>query len=133
MNTLTAWLVRALIAAHFLLLTVLDLHTVSLILRVEAFVLAAGFCIRYARTTWHETDEGRHLMAFSGLVAAFMAVASVNSLVGPYPWRGHVILTLYGLLAWLLWDRMLLLLQAQRQAREAARAAAVAALLDDGK
>lgn len=115
MNTVTAWLVRALIAAHFLLLAVLDIGTVALILRVEGALIALTFAARYSRTTWAQSAEGRHLMAFTVLVVAFLTTASVGSILGDYPGRPFVLLALYGLLAWLLWDRLLLLLTAQRR------------------
>lgn len=112
---MTAWIVRALVVAHFALLAVLDVETVATVLRVEAAVIAWVFVARYSRVTWHRTEEGRHLMAFTVLVALFMTFASVVSLYGPYPGMDLVALGLYGLLVAMLWDRNLLFSHAQHE------------------
>lgn len=113
---MTAWIVRALVAAHFALLAVLDVETVATILRVEAAVVAWVFVARFSRVTWWRTDEGRHLMAFTVLVALFMTFASTVSIFGPYPGIDLVALGLYGLLVTMLWDRNLLFSHAQHDA-----------------
>lgn len=115
---MNAWIVRALVVAHFALLAVLDVETVATVLRVEAAVIAWAFVARYSRVSWHRTGEGRHLMAFTLLVALFMTFAATVSIFGPYPGIDLVALALYGFLVALLWDRNLLFTHAQHEADE---------------
>ena len=110
-----------------------QLFLAAVILRAVALVLAVVFTVRYSKRPWKQTAEGHHLMAFTIIVAAFLAYASVNNLVayidptqpvadGPYHGRQVIGVLLYAAVAWELWQRnRLLTLASREQIRERTR------------
>lgn len=97
----------------------------AIVARTVALVLAVMFAWRYSRRPWRTTREGRHLMSFTLIVAAFLVYATVNNVVtfldaypstpdGSYPGREVIGLALYMLVAWELYQRNRLLSLAYR-------------------
>jgi hypothetical protein len=93
---------------------------VSIAARTVGLGLALLFAARYARRPWARSREGRHLMSFTLIVAAFLTYATVNNVIsyfdsvpnlpdGQYPGRNLVGLVLYMLVAWELYQRNRLL------------------------
>lgn len=100
----------------------------AIVLRTIGLVCSVAFVIRYSRMPWRSTREGRHLMSFSGTVAAFLAYATINNVAaalddyvppghvdGDYPGRLALAVILYGAVAFEMWRRNRLLTLARRQ------------------
>lgn len=111
-------------------LAILDIEWyASVVFRSVALALAIGFAVRYSRPAgrWRQTPEGRHIMAFTVLVAVFLAYATLNhvmALIGGtwelksyYPGQHLVGAGLYMAVAWKLWERNILLTRANRETR----------------
>ena len=106
----------ALIAAHFLLLLVLDTRHLGVVFYGETALVASAFCLRYVlHNPWRSTPEGRHLMYFTFCVATFMWFALAVTLNPDLPGREYFRLLLLGMLLHNLWVRNLLLTDANRQ------------------
>jgi hypothetical protein len=94
------------------------IEVLGVVLRGAGALLAWAFVIRYARYArgvWTETDEGRHLMGFTLIVAIFMTLAVTTRFFGPFPGLDIIAIVLFLLLDALLVQRNLLLLRAQRR------------------
>ena len=102
----------------------------GIVLRTLGMIFAGAFVVRYSRQPWRSTAEGRHLMSFSAIVAAFLAYATINNVMawldptlppehadGDYPGRLLFGVALYGFVAWAMWRRNHLLTLALRSAR----------------
>jgi len=110
------------------------LDLVGMVFRFLTFLFAATFIVRYSRRPWRSLPEGRHLMGFTCLVAAFMLWSLVNNIAawldpqpptirpdGKWPGRELVACVLFGFTAWYMYKRNTLL-NPQRDAREAVEA-----------
>lgn len=94
----------------------------GLILRLVTLFYATMFIIRYARLRWRTLPEGRHLMGFSVVLAAFMLWSVVNTVMawvdptpptvnpdGHWPGRDEVAVILFGFTAYYMYERNRLL------------------------
>lgn len=126
-----SYTLQAVFVAIVVVATITDLLVpTAIVFRTATLALSITFLLRYDRVNWQATAEGRHLMAFTGLVAAFLAYASVNTLVqyidgtvtsrGDGAWPGQLIVAvvLFQWGAWVLWRRNRLLTIAQREVRQ---------------
>ena len=93
--------------------------------RTVGMILAWVFVARYARYSWRASEEGRHLMGFSTVVALFLTYATANNVAswidpdttpanidGDWPGRVLVGIVLYAGTAWFMWQRNRLLTNA---------------------
>lgn len=78
-----------------------------------AFVVVYGFTSR-----WRDSPIGRHFMAFTSVVSAFLTLAVVARIAGRPDWIMYVAVPLYVLLAFLLWRQLWLLVKVQRADRK---------------
>lgn len=85
------------------------------VLRIGCLLAAGTFVFRYIRVGWDKTDEGRHLMGFTFIVAVFMALVVYTRFFGRFAGLEAVGVELFGILLWLLVQRNLLLTRAQRE------------------
>jgi hypothetical protein len=79
--------------------------------------LAWWFVLLYRRFDWKATDEGRHIMGFTLMIAIILTLATETRLFGPYPGIQFLAVGLYGWLVYLLASRVRLMLKANRDAR----------------
>ena len=75
------------------------------------------FAALYLRgTAWrHMTREGRHLVAFTLALGALIVRALILRTSGPFPYHEWVATALMAVIAGLLWQRLYLLIRAQRE------------------
>lgn len=89
--------------------------TLLTVLSVTAALLALIFVVRYTKTTWYKTEEGRHTMAFMTVCVILLVLSVVSHLLNPpvdtWNW---VKLAAFGALNWILGWRVLLLFSYQR-------------------
>lgn len=80
---------------------------------------ALTFCIYFPASTdvrqW--TREGRHMWALTFALLALGGVSILRRLVGEWPHYDTYMTVIYALIGLLLWQRVLLLYQARRDAR----------------
>lgn len=75
--------------------------------------LAWTFVVLYWPYGWRATNEGRHIMGFTLMVAIILSLAVEVRIFGPYPGLQIVAMLLYGWLVYLLGSRVRLLWRAQ--------------------
>ncbi len=113
---------------HFLILT-------AIVLRTAAFLLATIFAIRYSRRRWSISPEGRAVMSWAVVVAAFLAFVDANNITAyfnnylphgrlyvGYPGQLQLGVLLYFCIAYVMWRHNVLLTRAIRSARAEALA-----------
>jgi len=89
------------------------------IIIIVAVLGAATFCIWYPSITSprHWTREGRHMWAMSASLLALGAVSILRRLIGEWAYYDATVTAIYAAVALLLWQRVLLLYLARREAR----------------
>ena len=92
-------------------------HVATALVAIGA-ALGWWFVILYRRFDWRSTDEGRHIMGFTLMVAIILTLATETRIFGPYPGIQYVAAGLYGWLVWLLASRVRLMLKANRDTRD---------------
>lgn len=109
------------------------IHPLGSALIVLCAVLALACAVFYAVWfRWWTSDEGRHLFRFMGVVAGVLTLWTVMMLIGTAPWvlrpasgLEWVRLVTFAPIAWILGDRLRLLVKAKvdehRERREIAR------------
>src|SRR5699024_5477170 len=89
------------------------------IIIIVAVAGAATFCIWYPTVTnprrW--TREGRHMWAMSASLLALGAVSILRRIIGEWAYYDATVTGIYGAVALLLWQRVLLLYLARREVR----------------
>ena len=93
-------------------------HHVGTFAAVVGSVAAWTFVLKYRQYRWRTYDEGRHLMAFTLLLAVILSYVSVRALTGGVVLAIHdeaFRLFVYGSIAAMLLWRVRLLVQAQRE------------------
>lgn len=107
-----------LVFAVFLILWyLLPPERAGIALRIACAALAWLFVVRYATLRWDRTEEGRHLMGFTLIVAIFMTLASVVVVFGQIPYIRQIAVLLYTWLLYLLVMRNYLLHVRQKERR----------------
>jgi hypothetical protein len=78
-------------------------------------VEAITFCLLYhLSSTWWRTEAGRHLMAFTAVIAAVLSLVMVRIVIGADPpWFAWLRVAVFGLVPWVLGWRLWLLWRAQ--------------------
>lgn len=94
------------------------IRLVATLLVAAGAVFAWSFVILYRRYDWRATDEGRHIMGFTLMVAITLTLSLEVRLFGPFPFAPFVAVGLYGWIVWLLFSRLRLLVRAQRGSRD---------------
>lgn len=94
------------------------MEVIPVVLRVACALLAWLFVVRYALTTFEDTEEGKHLMGFTLITAIFMTLASIVVIFGPFPYIGQVGTILYAWLAYLLYRRNAIFHKRQKERNE---------------
>lgn len=89
-------------------------QAVATVLVAVGAVLGWTFVALYRRYDWRATDEGRHVMGFTLMVAIILSLAVEVRVFGPYPGLQIVAMLMYGWLVYLLASRVRLLLRANR-------------------
>jgi hypothetical protein len=83
-------------------------------------VLAADvafIALNHAWTAWRRNPWGRHVMLFSYVIAALLALGLARLVLGDYPWRRHLIAAFYCALALVMCQRVWLVVREHRAGR----------------
>lgn len=93
---------------------------------VAATLGALAFIVLYTvLANWWQTKAGRHLFALTLGLFALGSLSILRRVVGEWEYYDVMVTVIYGVLAWELWRRVLLLFQAQlphrKKTREKAR------------
>lgn len=87
----------------------------DLVIRSACFLVALFFIVRYSRVNWRATSDGRHIMAFTAMVAGMLLLVVLTWVFGRQQW---IIWTGRGLFLWMLFlliQRVYLQRQAQKE------------------
>lgn len=96
---------------------------IEAVIIVGAFLGAVVFCVAYPLSAsprrW--TREGRHLWLVTASLGALAGVSILRRLIGEWPGYDLLVIAIYLAIALLMWQRVVLLVLARRDARDATR------------
>jgi hypothetical protein len=93
----------------------------------ETLILVAlfgsvGFIVHYSLVySWWRDEVGRHIVAFSGCVGAFLLFFTVSFFFPAWPGRDWVRFALFLFLVGVIWWRWIVFIRVRRQDRRATR------------
>lgn len=88
--------------------------------RFMCLAAATVFVVRFSRVRWRQTIEGRHLMHFSIMIAAFLLLVVLRIIFGPSVWIEWAARILFGWMLYLIIERSVIQKRAQDEAEFAA-------------
>lgn len=91
-------------------------HWIGTALIVVSAVLAIAICVLYHLSArWWESETGRHVMSFTGVIALILTLWTIGALTqtGDRPWWGTVRLAAFTGVPWVLGWRLWLLIKLQ--------------------
>lgn len=98
------------------------------VLLVASFLGALVFTLLYHQVSrWRATPLGRHMLWFSVMMTSLTGLAVLSVFLHDYPGRAYVSLGAWTFLAFMLWQRVWLLLKAFQEGPAGRHRAAVAA------
>lgn len=89
-------------------------------IRCACLIVAILFIIRYNKVNWRATSDGRHIMAFTAMIAAFLILVICTWIFGRQPWIIWAGRAVFGWALFLLIQRVYLQRVAQKEAESGA-------------
>lgn len=95
---------------------------VSTLLTATALAACITFVTVYATTApWRSTEWGRHMMAFAVCLGLLLGLGLAYRIFGDYPGRQVLLAVVFATFTVLLWQRVYLVIRAQRPPRRTDR------------
>lgn len=97
-------------------------HWVNLVWLIEfgaSLAACVVFMVLYhvrSRGLWRRSPLGRNIMGLVAAMFAIMGISIARAVFGDYPGRRTLLMMLFGVLTWFLWDKVLRLEQIFRDA-----------------
>lgn len=79
---------------------------------------SGGFLVHYSLVyPWWRNEYGRHIVAFSGVVTAFLIYFLIFTFFPQLPWRTPIRLTLFVILGVVIWQRWFVFVRTRKRER----------------